>query len=221
MTFLYFEIFTKIILKDNKVNMPINYFQINGLGQGKNFAMFKFIVTTTIPGQLEYFAQLPDRILYSELLWIVPEEWDISPENMKTFISILRRNPGHNLSNIKAKIHQECFRKQEDLNILGSMKDYKIPWEIDLVLKHNEMVFPNLSLYKTIVQNSTMSFDKLSTNISLIELLRKAKVRPNELLNFSHIEFDWYNTKKESEVQYHRLRQISFGDLSLFTWTHH
>lgn len=194
-----FEIFVKIILKDNKINLPINYFSIKGLGSGLNFAMFNFNVTTSTSEQLEHLVQLPDRIFYSELLWIEPEEWNISTDNMKSFISLLRRNPGHNLSKIRVKINQDWFKKPEDATALNSLRDLNTPFQMDLVLKHNEMVFPNVSLYKTIIQNSSLNFEKLSTNISLVELLRKAKVMPSNFLSVSRIEFECLSSKRNQK----------------------
>ena len=161
--------------------------------------MFELLVTTSIPDDLSYLKQVAKATPIQNNLVIAKNEWIVTSENSKIFVSIMQSNPCLNLSTINAEIRQEWFKKQEDINMFNWIqKRWNLP-SFELVLKHNEMVFPNLSLYKSILQTVKLDFYKLSTNLALVDLLRKSKVKPNNMLSFEMIEFDCESCKKNNK----------------------
>ena len=161
--------------------------------------MFELLVTTSVPDDLSYLKQVVKATPIQNNLVIAKNEWIVTSENSKIFVSIMQSNPWLNLSTINAKIHQEWFKKQEDINMFNWIqKRWNLP-SFELVLKHNEMVFPNLSLYKSILQTVKLDFYKLSTNLALVDLFRKSKVKPNDMLSFEMIEFDCKSCKKNNK----------------------
>lgn len=190
------DILVKIILKSNKMNISIS-----SIPNVKcSLSLFVLRVTTEVPDELEALACIVDELEDPTLLSISESEWKITQQNLKSFWFLLSKNPGIDLSKINVELSQECLKRSEIMNwITCSAEPYKLP-SFNLTLCHNEMVFPNIVQYKKIMQESVVGFNRLSTNIAMVEVLRKSKVTPNKIISnaVKSVSLDWDSQKRRN-----------------------
>ena len=209
----YFDIINEIILKDSKLRLPIKFaYQITSTNINqwfksnwtdailiRNLWMFELIVSTSESNDFELLKKLIYLNPCSVNLALAQNEWKVTPNNMNTFIWILQNNTGIKLAHIKAEINQEWFKQTENIALFNNLTKWRYLPSFELWLKHSEMVFPKIIIYKSILQNLELKLDKLSTNLALIELIRKSKFIPNHKLTFAMIEFDWESWKSNNK----------------------